>query len=387
MPLHMARTFLVTDDHLIPVVIRRVATIHNRRKPNLLLNLRHSLLVFLRRTLASEDGIHLLQTQALRLRHEEPDKRRSNERQKTKEDVCAVRDILKKIRRNLSNDEVVHPVTRATERGTVWTCADGPDLSDQDPRTRAPGVTEMNDEEPNHDDGGPAGSLRVVEVIDVLGEDDGDDYVRHAHADGSNGEDGFAAYAINVEHGGDWMRSVRLYMGSGRKLTSCDEHDDADDACREQRGSVTGQTKLTEDGRRVVKYSINPRPLLEEHSNGSYNDALEHGLGLEEGTNSYELELEGIPSSQLRKMREFLGDTALLEHGLSFDFKILEFDQFVVLGEIAKACKGAASLLFAAVVDEPSGRERHPDHTEEQDCSWEELDTDGHEPCSVRLGL
>ena len=61
--------------------------------------------------------------------------------------------------------------------------------------------------------------------------------MRDAHADGADGEDGLAANAVDVEHGWD---------GS-------DEHDDADDTCREQGGSVAGQAKLTEDRWGVVK--------------------------------------------------------------------------------------------------------------------------------------
>lgn len=57
----------------------------------------------------------------------------------------------------------------------------------------------MNDEEPDHDNSGPSCSLVVFEVVDVLSKNDGNDQVRDTHADGADGENGLATYAINVQ--------------------------------------------------------------------------------------------------------------------------------------------------------------------------------------------
>jgi hypothetical protein len=103
-----------------------------------------------------------------------------------------------------ANDEVVHPVAAAAQRGAVRARADGPDLSDQDPGTGTPGVTEVDDEEPDHDNSGPAGGLCVFEVVVVLCENHGDDEVRESHADGADSEHGLAASAVDVKHGRDW---------------------------------------------------------------------------------------------------------------------------------------------------------------------------------------
>jgi hypothetical protein len=61
----------------------------------------------------------------------------------------------------------------------------------------------VDDEEPDHDDGGPAGSLLVLEVVVVLCEDHCDDEVRECHTDGADGEHGLAASTVDVQHGGD----------------------------------------------------------------------------------------------------------------------------------------------------------------------------------------
>lgn len=167
------------------------------------------------------------------------------------------------------------------------------------------------------------------------------------------------------------------------RLTGGEEHDNTDDACCEQRGRVTGQTELAEDGRSVVKNGVNAGPLLEKHGDSGHNDALEHGLGLEEGADGDELELEGVPGGQLGQMRELLSNAALLEHGLSLYLEEFELDQFVILGKLAERGESAASLVFTAVVNEPSGGEGHPEHADEQNGSGYELDADGHEPGSV----
>ena len=200
----MIEILLVTNHQLFTGVgWRRLTTDHDSGKTDLLVNLGHPLLVFQRGTLASEDDVHLLETQALRLGHKEPDEGRSNERDHTKENVCSVGDVFEEIRGDLSNDEVVHPVGRATERSTVWASADGPDLSNQNPCARSPRVAEVNDEEPDHNDSSPTCSLVVVEVVDVLGKNNGNDQVRNTHADCANCKDGLTADTIDVQYSRD----------------------------------------------------------------------------------------------------------------------------------------------------------------------------------------
>ena len=57
-------------------------------------------------------------------------------------------------------------------------------------------------------------------------------------------------------------------------------------------------------------------------------------------------------------MWEVFGYRTLLEHRLRFDLQELKLDQVVVFRQITEAGESLAGLSFAAVVDEPSGRER-----------------------------
>jgi hypothetical protein len=76
----------------------------------------------------------------------------------------------------------------------------------------------MNDEQPHHDNSGPARCLLFSKLANIPGEQNGDDQMREAHTESADGEDGLAAYAVDVEHCRD-----------GRK-----EHDDADHAGSEK---------------------------------------------------------------------------------------------------------------------------------------------------------
>ena len=60
----------------------------------------------------------------------------------------------------------------------------------------------------------------------------------------------------------------------------------------------------------IASYS----PLLKEHSHSSQSNATQHGLRLEERSNSYELQLDGRPGRAIGQMREVFGYRALLEH-------------------------------------------------------------------------
>lgn len=128
-------------------------------------------------------------------------------------------------------------------------------------------------------------------------------------------------------------------------------------------------------------------PLLEEHGHSSDSNSLKHSLGLEQGSNSHELQFEGIPGGLRLQVWEVLGDAALLEEGLRLDLEELELDKFVIGREVAEVGEDGPGLLLAAVMEEPSRGEGHPDHADEEDDGGDDLDADGNEPGGVGLGL
>lgn len=65
------------------------------------------------------------------------------------------------------------PVGARTQRNTVWAVGHRPDLRDDNPGARAPRVSEMDDEEPDHDHSGPSGGLVVFPVRLERGGDGG----------------------------------------------------------------------------------------------------------------------------------------------------------------------------------------------------------------------
>jgi hypothetical protein len=90
---------------------------------------------------------------------------------------------------------------------------------------------------PDEDDGHPAGTA-VSRPVVLAGRDDAaDDKVTDAHPNGTRDERLLAAPLVDVEHGRD-----------GRK-----EHDNTDDAGREQRGGAAGQAERREDEGRIVE--------------------------------------------------------------------------------------------------------------------------------------
>lgn len=86
-------------------------------------------------------------------------------------------------------------------------------------------------------------------------------------------------------------------------------------------------------------------------------------------------------------MREPLSNTPLLKERLGLDLKEFELDEFMVGRQVAELGEDRARFVFAAVVEEPSGRERHPDHADEEDEGGDELDADRDEPGGVGLGI
>jgi len=137
----------------------------------------------------------------------------------------------------------IHPVGGRAEGDAVGSIGQRPDLGHDDPRAGAPGVAEVDDEEPawlafrlkshvgkqgviedspNHSHGGPASSSVVLPGIAVLGDDDCDDDMAGGHADGADGEHRLSSDLVNVEN--------RRNGGS--------EHDNANDAGGEKGDGV-----------------------------------------------------------------------------------------------------------------------------------------------------
>ena len=151
-------------------------------------------------TLSAEDRIHLLQAEALRLRHNKPHEDDTTQSHEPKEEEGPIPDVLDEVWRNLSYDEVAHPIRRGADRNSISPITEGPNLTDQDPCTWTPGIAEVDDEQPYHGHGGPSSSFVCSPLVVVLREDDSDCKVTKQHAYSACDHHGFAAQLINVHH-------------------------------------------------------------------------------------------------------------------------------------------------------------------------------------------
>jgi len=131
----------------------------------------------------------------------------------------------------------------------------------------------------------------------------------------------------------------------------------------------------------------NTYPLLEEHGERGDQDTLEHAPSGEETANSDELQLEDRQRAHVLEMGESLGQRLLLEETLSADLCVLKLDELVLLGEAAKIGEYTARLCFTAVMDEPTGRERHEDHTSTEKHSGSQLQSEREKPSSLLLSV
>lgn len=61
----------------------------------------------------------------------------------------------------------------------------------------------MDDEEPNHDNSGPASRLVRVPLILILSGDGCNDKMASSHSNGSDEENGLTAESVDPDHGGD----------------------------------------------------------------------------------------------------------------------------------------------------------------------------------------
>lgn len=140
-----------------------------------------------------KQDIHLFQRHPLRLRHAQPYEYRAAECQNAKEDERAIRDLLQHDRRDLPDDEITHPVAARAQRDTIRTVRHRPYLTDDNPAARSPRVAEIDHEEPDEGNGGPAGGFVRGPLMDVDTKKDGNDCVANSHADGAGDHNWFAA--------------------------------------------------------------------------------------------------------------------------------------------------------------------------------------------------
>lgn len=139
--------------HLLLLTKRRTALTTQRTiETNLPVDCFHSFKVSPSGRVGSKQNIHLLKRKSLSLRNKEPDEGGAHEAEKAEDDVCAVSDAREHIRRDLTDDEVVHPVGAGTESNAVGAIGHGPNFCDEDPGAGTPGVAEMDNEEPDHGD-------------------------------------------------------------------------------------------------------------------------------------------------------------------------------------------------------------------------------------------
>ena len=139
--------------HLLLLTKRRTAlTTQRTLETNLPIDRFHSFKVSPSGRVGSKQNVHLLKRKSLSLRNIEPDEGGAHEAEKAEDDVSAVSDAREHIRRDLTDDEVVHPVGAGAESNTVRAIGHGPDFCNEDPGAGTPGVAEMNNEKPDHGD-------------------------------------------------------------------------------------------------------------------------------------------------------------------------------------------------------------------------------------------
>ena len=137
--------------HLLLLTERPAALTPQRTlETNIPIDRFHPLIVGPGGRIRSEEDVHLLERKSLSLRDIEPDESGAHEAEETEDDVSAVSDAAQHIRRDLADDKVVHPVGGGAEGDAVGAVGHGPDFCDEDPGAGAPGVAEVDDEEPDH---------------------------------------------------------------------------------------------------------------------------------------------------------------------------------------------------------------------------------------------
>jgi hypothetical protein len=229
----------------------------------------------------------------------------------------------------------------------------------------------VDDKEPDHDDGRPTSSLVGRPLVFVLGENNGNDEVAKAHPEGTERQCRSSSDSVNVQD----------------RWNSSQQHHDADDTGGQKRHRVRGQTESIEDLWRIVQNGVDAGPLLEEHGHRGHNHSAEHGHRLEKRADSNKLELDGVPCREFGQVGEVGRNCALLKERLRLDLQEFELDQLRFNGQRSQGGQSATGLLFSAVMEQPTGRERHPDHADQQDHRREQLKGKRNEPGRIGLGF
>ena len=155
----------------------------------------------------------------LRLGRKIPDKEAAHAAEEGEEDVDAELQAVDHVLCREADDEVEHPVRRGHNRDAARAHAVGEDLLRQHPGDGAPGVGEVDGEEPDEGDRDPA--LGAVEALVqgpgvlVLAVDGRDHDVAAAHADRAHDEEGLAAKVVEEEDGGQGEDDLE-YAGDAR---------------------------------------------------------------------------------------------------------------------------------------------------------------------------
>lgn len=85
------------------------------------------------------------------------------------------------------------------------------------------------------------------------------------------------------------------------------------------------------------------------------------------------------------ELRKLLGDASLFEQRLSLDFQEFEFNQLVITGKTSESRENIPGFAFAVMVNQPTRREWHEEHADQETQAREDLEAHGHKPRCVAL--
>lgn len=85
-------------------------------------------------------------------------------------------------------------------------------------------------------------------------------------------------------------------------------------------------------------------------------------------------------------MRELLLLRAPFEQTLRFDLEEFKLDEGVIRGQATKADQNLFGFFLPVVMDEPTRRERHENHTDTEDQRRRKLQCQREQPCCLALG-
>lgn len=296
--------------------------------------------------------IQLLERLVLRLGHQRPHEDGPPAAEGGEEDVRAVLHVVDHVARAQADDEVEHPVRGGHDGDAARAHAVGEDLLREHPRDGAPGVGEVDGEQPDEGDGRPPrGAVRGPRVLEGA-VDGGDDDVADAHADGADDEEGLASEVVEEEDGGERE----------------DDLEDAGHARREQLGGHVGEAEGAEDLGRVVEDGVDAGELLEDHDPAADIETLEHVW-----------REEGFPGPEFGFAVQFeVG--LLVEHDGGLDLEVFRLEEGGVGRETAELAEGGNAVVVAVLHHEPAGGEGEEEHAEEEDPGGDELEREGEAP-------